>query len=142
MFSRLGTEIPEQIRAAAQSSPEAAQQAQALLQAGPDSVLSDTSAIDAFPALVEPFRVGFSNTLDLVFLVAAAVVAVGFFVLWFLPQLELRNLSGIQAQQAAAAQAADGVPPAVERTPEQEAAHAAGAAAPTSTAPPAGRPKD
>jgi EmrB/QacA subfamily drug resistance transporter len=142
LFTRLGTEIPEQIRSAAESSPEAARQAQALLQAGPDSVLSDTSAIDAFPALVMPFRVGFSNALDLVFLVAAAVVAVGFFVLWFLPQLELRNQSGIQAQQAAAAQAPDAVPPAVERTEQQHAAHAAGAAAPTSTAPPAGRPKD
>jgi len=144
MFSRLGTEIPEQIRAAAQASPEAAQQAAALQQAGAESVLADTSAIDAFPALVMPFRVGFSNTLDLVFLVAAAVVAVGFFVLWFLPQLELRNQSGIQAQQAAAGEAAapGAVPPAVERTPEQETVHAAGAAAPTSTAPPAGRPKD
>jgi EmrB/QacA subfamily drug resistance transporter len=142
MFSRLGTEIPEQIRAAAQASPEAAQQAAALQQAGAESVLADTSAIDAFPALVMPFRVGFSNTLDLVFLVAAAVVAVGFFVLWFLPQLELRSQSGIQAQQAAAAQNADAVPPAVERTPDEQAAHAAGAAAPTSTAPPAGKPKD
>ncbi|MGY1806660.1 MDR family MFS transporter [Blastococcus sp. SYSU D00669] len=144
MFSRLGTEIPEQIRQAAASSSEAAQQAAALQQAGADSVLADTSAINAFPALVTPFRVGFSNALDLVFLVAAAVVAVGFFVLWFLPQLELRNQSGIQAQQAGAgeAPAPDAVPPGVERTPGEETAHAAGAAAPTSTAPPSGRPKD
>lgn len=140
MFSRLGTEIPEQIRGVAQANPEAAQQAAALQQAGADTVLADTSAIDAFPALVMPFRVGFSNTLDLVFLVAAAVVAVGFFVLWFLPQLELRNQSGIQAQQAAAAQRADAAPPAVERSEQAEVAHAAGASAPTSTAPPAGRP--
>jgi hypothetical protein len=139
MFSRLGTEIPEQIGRAAQSSPEAAEQAAALQQAGADSILADTSTIDAYPALVMPFRVGFSNTLDLVFLVAAAVVAVGFFVLWFLPQLELRNQSGIQA---AAAETADAVPPAVERTPQEEVAHAVGAAAPTSTAPPAGKPKD
>ncbi|MGY1617173.1 MDR family MFS transporter [Geodermatophilus sp. SYSU D00691] len=144
MFSRLGTEIPEQIRQAAASSSEAAQQAAALQQAGADTVLADTSAINAFPALVTPFRVGFSNALDLVFLVAAAVVAVGFFVLWFLPQLELRNQSGIQAQQAGAgeAPAPDAVPPGVERTSGEEAAHAAGAAAPTSTAPPSGRPKD
>jgi EmrB/QacA subfamily drug resistance transporter len=138
MFTRLGTEIPEQFRQAAQASPEAAQQAMALQQAGADSVLADTSAIDAFPALVMPFRVGFSNTLDLVFLVAAAVVAIGFFVLWFLPQLELRTQSGIQAQQAAAAQA----PEAGERKPQDEVAHAAGASAPTSTAPPAGSAED
>ena len=138
MFTRLGTEIPEQFRQAAQASPEAAQQAMALQQAGADSVLADTRAIDAFPALVMPFRVGFSNTLDLVFLVAAAVVAIGFFVLWFLPQLELRTQSGIQAQQAAAAQA----PEAGERKPQDEVAHAAGASAPTSTAPPAGSAED
>ena len=132
-----------QIREAAQSNPDAAQQAAALQQAGADSVLADTSAIDAYPALVLPFRVGFSNSMDLVFLVAAAVVAVGFFVLWFLPQLELRNQSGIQAQQAAAD---DGC----RRRPARrssgrsrtQVAHAAGAAAPTSTAPPSGRPKD
>lgn len=140
MFSRLGTEIPEQIRQVAQSNPEAAQQAAALQQAGADSVLADTSAIDAFPALVLPFRVGFSNTLDLVFLVAAAVVAVGFFVLWFLPQLELRNQSGIQAQQAAAAEASGAEPPPADRATEDQVAQAAAVAAPTSTAPVAGKP--
>ncbi|PWW22597.1 EmrB/QacA subfamily drug resistance transporter [Geodermatophilus normandii] len=139
MFSRLGTEVPEQIRQAAQSGPEAAQQAGALLEAGPESVLSDTSAINAYPALVTPFRTGFSNTLDLVFLVAALVVAVGFFVLWFLPQLELRNQSGIQAQQEAAGQTAGDTPGAGAA---EDAAQAAGAAAPTSTAPPTGRPGD
>ncbi|GAB3310208.1 MDR family MFS transporter [Geodermatophilus aquaeductus] len=139
MFSRLGTEIPAQIERAAQSSPEAAQQAGALLQAGPESILSDTSAINAYPALVTPFRTGFSNTLDLVFLVAALVVAVGFFVLWFLPQLELRNQSGIQAQQEAAGRNAGDTPGAGAG---QDAAQAAGAAAPTSTAPPTGRPGD
>ncbi|HEY0125732.1 MAG TPA: MDR family MFS transporter [Blastococcus sp.] len=141
MFSRLGTEIPEQIGRAAQSSPEAAEQAAALQQAGADSVLSDTSAIDAYPALVTPFRVGFSDTLDLVFMVAAAVVAIGFFVLWFLPQLELRNQSGIQAQQAAQ----DGGEPGTAVAPEVPAdqpVQAAGAAAPTSTAPPSGTAED
>jgi hypothetical protein len=144
LFSRLPTEIGEQIRQVAQSSPEAAQQAVALRQAGADSVLADTSGINAFPALVAPFRVGFSNTLDLVFLVAALVVAIGFFVLLFLPQLPLRNQSGIQAQQAAAREAGttpDGDSPA-DRTPAEELANAGGAAAPTSTAPPAGKPKD
>ena len=59
------------------------------------------------------------NALDLVFLVAAAVVAVGFFVLWFLPQLELRNQSGIQAQQAAE--------PGSRRRPARSRADGAGA---------------
>ena len=131
MFSRLETEIPDQIRQAAQASPEAAQQAAALQQAGAEGVLADTSAIDAFPALVTPFRVGFSETLDLVFMVAAAVVAIGFFVLWFLPQLELRNQSGIQAQQSGAGE----ITGTGADSPAEEAAQAAGASAPTSVAP-------
>jgi EmrB/QacA subfamily drug resistance transporter len=145
LFTRLATEIPKQIIAAAQASPAAAQQAQQLQQAGASTVLSDTSGIHAYPALVEPFNVGFSNVISLVFLVAAAVVAIGFFVLWFLPEVPLRNQSGIQAQQEAAAgetAAANAVPPAVERTQEEETANAVGAAAPTSTPPPAGRPKE
>jgi EmrB/QacA subfamily drug resistance transporter len=141
MFSRLGTEIPEQIGQAAQAGPEAARQAAALQQAGADSVLSDTSAINAFPALVTPFRVGFSDTLDLVFLVAAAVVAVGFFVLWFLPQLELRNQSGIQAQQAEQVDSAPGTAVAPD-VPTDQRVQAAGAAAPTSIAPPVGTAED
>jgi EmrB/QacA subfamily drug resistance transporter len=145
LFTRLATEIPKQIIAAAQASPAAAQQAQQLQQAGASTVLSDTTGIHAYPALVEPFNVGFSNVISLVFLVAAAVVAIGFFVLWFLPEVPLRNQSGIQAQQEAAAgeaAAANAVPPAVERTQEEETANAVGAAAPTSTPPPAGKPKE
>jgi EmrB/QacA subfamily drug resistance transporter len=142
MFSRLGTEIPDQIRQAAQASPEAAQQAAALQQAGSDSVLSDTSAINAFPALVTPFRVGFSNTLDLVFMVAAAVVAIGFFVLWFLPQLELRNQSGIQAQQAAQGGIEEPGTAVAPNVPADQPTQSVGASAPTSTAPPAGTAED
>jgi EmrB/QacA subfamily drug resistance transporter len=145
LFTRLATEIPKQIIAAAQASPAAAQQAQQLQQAGASTVLSDTTGIHAYPALVEPFNVGFSNVISLVFLVAAAVVAIGFFVLWFLPEVPLRNQSGIQAQQEAAAgeaAAANAVPPAVERTQGEETANAVGAAAPTSTPPPAGKPKE
>jgi EmrB/QacA subfamily drug resistance transporter len=142
MFSRLGTEIPEQIGRAAQAGPEAAEQAAALQQAGAGSVLSDTSAIDAYPALVTPFRVGFSNTLDLVFMVAAVVVAIGFFVLWFLPQLELRNQSGIQAQQSAQGGSQEPGTAVAPDVPADQPVQAAGAAAPTSTAPPAGTAED
>jgi len=141
LFTRLATEIPKQIIAAAQASPAAAQQAQQLQQAGASTVLSDTTGIHAYPALVEPFNVGFSNVISLVFLVAAAVVAIGFFVLWFLPEVPLRNQSGIQAQQEAAAGEAAAAN-AAERTQEEETANAVGAAAPTSTPPPAGRPKE
>jgi len=71
-----------------------------------------------------------------VFLVAAAVVAVGFFVLIFLPQLTLSNKSGLQAQQEASAGTATSDP----TDAAEEVVESIGAAAPTSTAPPVGRP--
>ncbi|MCU1617711.1 MAG: drug resistance transporter, EmrB/QacA subfamily, partial [Frankiales bacterium] len=83
-----------------------------------------------------PFKTGFSNTLDLVFLVAAAVVGIGFFVMLFLPQVPLRSESGLQARQSAA-DATDGG----AGTPAEGPAAAVGAAAPTS-APPASAPVD
>ena len=116
---------------AAQSNP-AFQQAAA---ANPDQLqqvtggsgdLGDTSFVQTIdPALAEPFKQGFADTLDLVFLIAAAVVAIGFFVLIFLPQLELRGQSGLQA--AAGTKTDDAA---------LATANAAGAAAPTSTTPP------
>ena len=55
------------------------------LQGGGD--LSDTSFIQKLPDfLATPFKTGFSDSIDLVFLVAAAVVAIGFFVMLFLPR--------------------------------------------------------
>jgi EmrB/QacA subfamily drug resistance transporter len=150
LFNRLATEVGTRFFAAAHSSPQAAAQVGQLQKAGVETLLSDTNAITQFPLLVDPFRSGFSAALDTVLLVAACVVAVGFFVMLFLPQLALRNESGIQAAQAADGvrpagggeqPAPDAVPPAVDRTPTEETANAVGAAAPTSTAPPAGKPK-
>jgi EmrB/QacA subfamily drug resistance transporter len=143
LFTRLGTEVPEQIGRAAASNPEAAQQALQLQQAGAGSVLSDTTGIQRFPLLVDPFNVAFTDAIDLVFLIAAFVVAVGFVVLLFLPQLPLRNVSGIQARQAGAdepTRAEEGV--GTVDDPADQAVRAAGSAAPTSTPPPAGKPED
>ncbi|WP_409328582.1 MDR family MFS transporter [Trujillonella humicola] len=96
-----------------------------------DAALSDTTSISsAPPAAVQAFKVGFSESIDLVFLIAAAVVAVGFVVLLFLPQLELSNKSGIQAQQEARTATATG-----NATAADDATRAAGAAAPTSVSP-------
>jgi EmrB/QacA subfamily drug resistance transporter len=128
LFTRLPTDIGGAVRDAATANPELAPQLQ---QAGGNAAdLSDTSFIQRLPAAVAlPFKEGFANSLDVVFLLAAIVVALGFFVLVFLPQLPLRTQSGIQAAQAGAAgEGADG--------PALAAEHAAGAAAPTSTAPP------
>ena len=89
-----------------------------------------------------PFKTGFSDSIDLVFLVAAAVVAIGFFVMLFLPELPLRNQSGIQAQQSGAGEITARAP---RSTPEVEAdqpTQSVGASAPTSTPPPAGTAED
>lgn len=143
LFTRLPQEIGDRIGAAAAASPEAAQQAQQLQQAGLEEVTSDTSRIAEFPLLVDPFREGFTASIDLVFLIAAGVVAIGFFVFLFLPQLTLSNESGIQAQaREGAAVRPAGQSPTDEDDAGEQAVQAAGAAAPTSTPPPAGRPGD
>jgi hypothetical protein len=118
-------------------------QVQALqgLGSGNSDAFGDTSFVQQLDAaLVAPFKEGLTTSIGTVFLVAAVVVAVGFVVLLFLPQVPLRNQSGIQAR--AAEQGPDAVPPAVERTPDEEAAFSAGSAAPTSTPPPAGKPRE
>jgi MFS family permease len=106
-----------------------------------DSVLGDTSQISSAPAeVVTAFKEGFSNAIGLVFLVAAAVVAIGFFVMLFLPEVPLRNQSGIQAQQAGADElAGTAVTPDVEA---DQPVQAVGASAPTSTPPPSGTAED
>jgi EmrB/QacA subfamily drug resistance transporter len=138
LFTRLPQEIGDRIGAAAASDPETAAQAQELSRAGIEEVTSDTSRIADFPLLVDPFREGFTASIDLVFLIAAGVVAIGFFVFLFLPQLKLSEKSGIQAAQAESA----GQAPTDEDDAGEQAVQAAGAAAPTSTPPPTGRPGD
>jgi EmrB/QacA subfamily drug resistance transporter len=126
LFSRLPGDIRAAVSSAAAGDPRVAQAVQSgQLNAGTD--LSDTSFIQQLPPfLATPIKTGFSNSIDVVFLIAAVIVALGFFVLIFLPQLALRTQSGIQA--ARAAEGGD--------TPARAAEHAAGAAAPTSVEPP------
>jgi hypothetical protein len=132
LFTRLPGDISSAIDESVRADPSLAPQFQ---QFGGSPDLSDTSFIQDLPAAVAlPFKVGFSHSIDVVFLIAACVVAVGFFVFLFLPQLALSNKSGIQARQDAAADT-----PAPDDAAGQ-AVHAAGAAAPTSTPPPVGRP--
>ncbi len=131
LFSALGDKVPAayaaagatpEFQAAAAANPDQAAQLQ-----GAGSNLADTSIFQRIDSvLAAPFKDGFSSSIDLVFLIAAGVVALGFFVLVFLPQLELRTTSA--AQDAAGAQA-DESADAATRT-----ANAAGAAAPTSAA--------
>ncbi|MGY1641076.1 MDR family MFS transporter [Geodermatophilus sp. SYSU D00703] len=138
LFSRLPVDIEEAVTSAAAADPRVAEALQSgQLQGGAD--LSDTSFIQQLPSfLALPFKTGFSDSIDLVFLIAACVVALGFFVFLFLPQLALSNKSGIQARQAA--QQTAGAGPVADGG--EQAVQGVGAAAPTSTAPPVGRPGD
>jgi EmrB/QacA subfamily drug resistance transporter len=132
LFTRLPTDIGNAVADAARTDPEVGAAAGSF---DLDAALSDTTVIAGAPAsLVEPFRVGFSDSIDLVFLIAAGVVAIGFFVFLFLPQLALSNKSGIQAMQEAGTDAAGDA--GSDGGPVLAAGNAAGAAAPTSTAPP------
>jgi EmrB/QacA subfamily drug resistance transporter len=128
LFTRLPGDISDSVASAAASDPRVAEAVQSgQLSAGGD--LSDTSFIQKLPDyLALPFKTGFSTTLDTVFLIAAIVVALGFFMLIFLPELPLRTQSGIQAAQQGAGEVTD--------SPAAASAHAAGVAAPTSVQPP------
>ena len=136
LFTRLPRDINNAVDDAVRADPSLGTELQQALGGGtPD--LSDTSFIQRLPeALALPFKVGFSDSIDAVLLIAAGVVALGFLVLWFLPELPLRNQSGIQAAQAEEAGAAEATDPGAQAT------QAVGAAAPTSTPPPVGRPGD
>ncbi len=84
----------------------------------PAGALDDTSFLSQLDdRIARPFLQGFSSSIDLVFMVGAAVLAVGFVVVLFLPEEPLRKVSGIEARrqddeaaEAAAAAAAVGAP--------------------------------
>jgi MFS family permease len=126
LFTTLPNKIQSAVSNAVHANPALGPQFQKL-GAGKGGALSDTSFIQKLPAtLAAPFKTGFANGIDLVMLVAAVVVAVGFFVMLFLPQLELRNQSALQARAEEGGADAD---------PAETAAKAVGAAAPTSVSP-------
>ncbi|MGF1662382.1 MAG: DHA2 family efflux MFS transporter permease subunit [Kineosporiaceae bacterium] len=87
------------------------------------AVLDDSSFLSALdPRLAEPFRVGFSEAMDLVFWLAAAVMLVGFLVIAFLPELPLRSASPLSERVNGGNGASSG-----------SVVTSTGAAAPTST---------
>ncbi|MEV8567610.1 MFS transporter [Streptomyces sp. NPDC051322] len=68
---------------------------------GGPSVLSDSSFIQQLdPRLAEPFKQGFADSMHLVFLIAAGVVALAFLMVLWTKEVPLRNLSGLQARAA------------------------------------------
>jgi EmrB/QacA subfamily drug resistance transporter len=113
LFSRAATNIPHEL-------------AKAGVKVPPGSVdLNDTSNLKSLPAAVRhPILVGFSNSMDTVFLVGACVLVIAFVLSLLLPEVPLRMQSGLElARQAAAAK---GAPDAGHATHEPEAAATAG----------------
>ena len=61
--------------------------------------LNDSSFIQQIdPRLARPFLMGFSQAMDLVFLIGAAVMVIAFLVVWFLPHVELRSGSSYESR--------------------------------------------
>jgi hypothetical protein len=82
----------------------------------PAGALDDTSFLKHLdPRLARPFLIGFSDSIDLVFLCGLGVLAVALVVVFFLPEERLRSMSGIEARRQ-------------EEAEELSAAAAAGAA--------------
>jgi EmrB/QacA subfamily drug resistance transporter len=74
---------------------------------GASGSLSDTSFLKGLdPAITYPFKAGFSSSMDLIFLIAAGIIMIAVVVLAFLPELPLRQMSGVQARQQQADDAA------------------------------------
>jgi EmrB/QacA subfamily drug resistance transporter len=66
-------------------------------------VQDDSSIIDRMdPVIAHPFKVGFAESMNTVFLIAAGVGGVAFLVLLLMPAVELRTLSAQQAAKAVA----------------------------------------
>jgi EmrB/QacA subfamily drug resistance transporter len=76
--------------------------------ASSSGVLSDSSFLNNLdPRLAKPFLIGFSEAMDTVFLVGAAVMVVGFLIMLMLPQVELRSGSAYSERNAAAGAGGD-----------------------------------
>ncbi|WP_018333172.1 MFS transporter [Actinomycetospora chiangmaiensis] len=103
--------------------------------AGAAQVTQDSSVLQQMdPRLARPFFEGFASSMDLVFLVAACVIAVGFVLIWFLKEVPLRTTSGIQARQAEEAGHAQG-PGSVDSAAEVDGPARGALDLPTSTPP-------
>jgi EmrB/QacA subfamily drug resistance transporter len=107
------------------------------------SALNDTSFLaKVAPALSRPFKTGFSDTMDLIFLIAAAILVVAFLLFLFLPQLPLRTQSGMAAREDEPAPAPDAEPSPASNAEPSPASNAAPATssdgAPSTASAPAG----
>lgn len=68
---------------------------------GGSDVLSDSSFIQHLdPRLSEPFKQGFADSMHVVFLIAAGVIAVAFLMVLWTKEVPLRKMSGLEARAA------------------------------------------
>ncbi|MEU7866831.1 DHA2 family efflux MFS transporter permease subunit [Dactylosporangium sp. NPDC049140] len=117
-------------QAAARAHPDQAQAIQQMSKAGSAATFNDTSFLNKLVApLAHPFKVGFSESMSVVFMVATGIMVVGLIVILFLPEIPLRSMSA--AQQRAAEDAA-------ESGAGSGSAPSSGAAPSTTPAPPSG----
>jgi EmrB/QacA subfamily drug resistance transporter len=117
LFSTVGANIGDEFEKAARTPAFQAVVADptpadaAILQSGPAAaakVQADSSFIDTLsPALAHPFKQGFAASMDVVFLMGAAVGLIAFLLLLLMPRVELRATS---AQAAVAAGSAAPTP--------------------------------
>jgi MFS family permease len=92
-----GTDAFKQAAAAHPDQVKALQQA----GSGATSSLNDTAFINRLAApLAHPFKVGFADSMRVVFLVAACVMVVGLVLIALLPELPLRQHSAVAARAA------------------------------------------
>lgn len=125
LFSSVGDRIAEALRSASESAGFGAAVENALrdpeLKADPKAydvvrgladpvghpsglaqVEKDSSVLNRLPnTLAHPFQQGFAESIAQVFLIAGCVAILAFVVLLFLPKVELRSQSGMQARAAA-----------------------------------------
>ncbi|MFG1989812.1 MDR family MFS transporter [Actinoplanes sp. NPDC048988] len=96
---------------ALQANPAQAQTLQQATAGGGD--LNDTSFLSKLSDVIaHPFKVGFSDGIQIVFLLALAVMVIGLIVVFFLPEipLSLRSAQQQRADDILAAENSDGVP--------------------------------
>lgn len=74
--------------------------------------LNDTSFLNnADPRLARPFFAGFSDSMDLVFIIGAVVILLGFVLSWLLREIPLRTQSGLEAAASDDAKESAGATP-------------------------------
>jgi protocatechuate 3,4-dioxygenase beta subunit len=102
---------------------------------GSTNVLNDSSFIQKLdPRLAEPFKQGFADSMQTVFLLGAGIMVLCFLMVLFIKEVPLRQVSGLEARAAEAAQAAGDAGDAAPAADAVAADTAEGGTAPTGTA--------